>query len=304
MKLFIQSCHAALEYDEARELTDLGYEVGGNFDLGSQQRQKIPGVTDRNSDKDDADLIILHQVPDYCAVMKELLQNDKRVILVSFGQADTWQYEEVGKLCREFPHGYVSAYSQKDFRLHLQHGSTHQKTRLIRFGKYPSDYEEWVGDNGLAYASCNDIHNRGDGCGWEQMDRARKFSPIVLSGKRTEAVGGLGEIPETLMRSMMQHSACFASFGTKPAPWVMTQMEAWMAGCPVVVIDNGCGLREENLPIMIEESTASMANQINRLIKDESYRRSRHEESMEIAKSFDVKVTSPMWKELIEEAMK
>lgn len=301
MKLFVQSCHASLEFDQARCFLDYGFEVFGNWDIGSIQRPKIAGVTDVNSDIKDFDLIILHQVPEYPTVMKELLMQGKRVVLISFGQADTWQYEAVGQLCRDYPHAYVAAYSQKDYRLHRDHGASDKKVRLIRFAKYREDYHEWQGTNRYAYSSCNDIHNRGEGCGWDKLKEVASQCPLVLSGKRTDDVGGFGEIPETVMRRQLQYAACFASFGTKPAPWVMTQMEAWMAGCPVVVLDNGCGLREESLPIMIEDSTSAMAAQINRLIADEGYRRAKHEDSLEIAKVFDAWVIGPMWVEFLKE---
>ncbi len=112
-RIFIKSSHASLEYDQARMLTDLGYPVFGEWDLGSVQRRKIAGVTDRNSNMEDFPLILLHQVPDYTLVMEGLLMRGKRVILSAFGQSDTWQYEAVANLCLNFPHAYVAAYSEK-----------------------------------------------------------------------------------------------------------------------------------------------------------------------------------------------
>ena len=76
-KIFIKSSHASLEYDQARMLVDLGYKVGGDFDIGSKQRKKIEGVTDRNSNVEDFDIVLLHQTPDFEIVMANYLNMGK-----------------------------------------------------------------------------------------------------------------------------------------------------------------------------------------------------------------------------------
>lgn len=300
-KIFIQSCHASLEWDHARLLSDLGFDVHGEFDIGSNQRPKIPGVTDRNSNRDDFDIIILHQVPNYIDVMRDLLQKGKRVVLVAFGQTDTWQFEAMAKLCNEFRHAYVAAYAAKEFRRCWEYGVKDGKLRLIRFAKYLTDFPDWIGDSPFVYASGNDIHNRGHGCGWDKFVEVRGKCSVVLSGKNTNEVGGLGEIPESKMRELMQHAAGFISFGTMPAPIVLTQIEAMCAGCPLVVHDNKMGLREDELDILIEDSTDDVAMQATRLINDESFRRERHLSALESRKAFDVNVIGPMWVELLKE---
>lgn len=299
--IFIQSCHASLEYDQARMFHNLGFQVGGSFDIGSNQRPKISGVTDRNAIPADFNLVLLHQVPDYHLHMEGLLMQGKRVVLSAFGQSDTWQYEAVANLCRTWPHGYVSAYSEKDYRLHVEKGCPIEKIRLIRFGKYQDDFSPWIGESGMAYAAGNDIHNRGGGCGWELLNKVRQSVPVVLSGKNTEQVGGLGEITEEKMRELMRTSACFISFGTAPAAFVMTQMEAWLAGCPTVIYNNGFGIAGEGLDGIVCGSVDEVCQNAWRLIRSPADRQAAHLDSLKNATKFDVKVIGPQWEKFIEE---
>lgn len=302
--LFVKSCHASLEYDQARMFTDLGYKVGGNWDIGSKQRPKIPGVTDYNADLNDFDLIILHQIPNYVQFMKDLLDKGKRVVIVSFGQTDTWQYKAMGELCRVYPHAYVAAYSKKDYRIHLEHHCPLNKLRLLYFGKYLSDYQPWTGEDPVCYLTCNSFHKRGHGCGWHVFEKIKDQIPVVFSGKDTQEVGGLGEIPETEMREHLRKSACFLSFGTIPAALVMTQMEAWCAGCPTVCYNNGSGLAEEKMSLILETSPQNIVRHVKRLISNTNYREIWHRHSVENAKRFDVKDVGQRWADYIREICK
>lgn len=301
--IFIKSSHASLEHDQARLFHDLGFPVAGDWDVGSKQRRKIPGVTDHNSDIRDFDFIVLHQVPDYCDVMQQLLDAGKIVVLSAFGQSDTWQYEAVGRLCRDYKKAYVTPYSAKDNRLYRKHGCPSAKVRHIRFGKYLEDFKPWTGEgrNGqpFAYVACNDIQNRGHGCGWELFKQVRQNVPTILSGKNTGEVQGLGEVTEEEMHDLMAQASCFLSFGTAPAPWVLTQMESWCAGTPVVIYNNGHGIAEESMPLLLESTVEGLVAQANRLISDADYRQLWHEMSMQNAALFDVREIAPQWETFI-----
>ena len=300
MNLFIQSAHSSLERDHARLFCDLGYSVYGEWDLGSKQRSKIKGVTDNNSNIDDFDLIILHQVPHYVEFMKNLLVKGKRVVLISFGQADTWQYDAISALCRDYPHAYVAPYSVKDYRRHKEAGCPDHKSKLLYFGKYFEDFEPWVGADPVCYATGNSIHKRGHGCGWELMKQLKREVPVMLSGKETDEVGGLGEISETSMKERMRDCAAFVSFGTAPAALIMSQIEAWCAGCPTVCYNNGHGLAEENMSLILETDVARMIEQVNRLRVDRDYRQLWHENSIKNRERFDAKKVGLQWVEFID----
>ncbi len=299
MNLFVQSCHASLEYDHARMFKDLGYSVFGDWDIGSKQRPKIAGVTDVNSNIDDFDLIILHQVPNYVDFMKNLLNKGKRVVLISFGQADTWQYEAVSGLCRDFPNAYVAPYSVKDHRRHKEAGCPDHKSKLLYFAKYFDDFQPWTGKYPVAYATCNSMHKRGHGCGWELMRQLKQSVPVMLSGKETDEVGGLGEIPEPQIRERLQESSCFVSFGTAPAALVMSQIEAWCAGCPTVCYNNGHGLAEEQMDLLLDNDVNSMIMHSKRLLADKESREFWHQNSLKNRERFDVRKIGPEWVEFI-----
>ena len=298
-RLYIQSCHASLEYDHARMFRDLGYSVFGDWDLGSKQRPKIEGVTDANSNINDFNFIILHQVPNYVDVMRSLLNQGKRVVLISFGQSDTWQYEGVSALCRDYPHGYVAPYSIKDHRRHKEAGCPDHKSKLLYFGKYFDDFEPWTGIHPVVYATCNSIHKRGHGCRWELMKQFKRAVPVMLSGKETDEVGGMGEIPEPTMRERQRDSACFVSFGTSPAALIMSQIEAWCAGIPTVVYDNGHGIAEENMELMLSDDVNTMINHAKRCLADKGSREFWHKASLKNRERFDVKKIGPEWVEFI-----
>lgn len=303
-RIFIQSCHASLEYDHARCFKDLGYSVFGDWDLGSNQRPKIEGVTDINSNINDFNFIVLHQVPNYADVMKNLLQAGKRVVLVSFGQADTWQYDAIGALCRDFPHAYVAPYSIKDFRRHKESGCPDHKSKLLYFGKYFEDFEPWTGIHPVAYATGNSIHKRGTGCGWELMKQLKKEVPLMFSGKETDEAGGMGEIPEPMMRQRMRDSSCFVSFGTAPAALIMSQIEAWCAGCPTVCYNNGFGIEEEKLAILLEKDVTAMIAHTKRLLVDQAFKETCHQNSLKNRERFDIKKVGPEWVEFITRILK
>ena len=303
VKLFIQSCHASLEFDYARLFNEMGHEVHGNWDIGSKERAKVKGVTDRNEDWHDFDFIILMQVPDYTKVMREMLEQGKRVILSAFGQSDTWQYAELARLTNKFEHAYIASYSKKDLNLYEKNGASEDKSRLIRFAKFLDDFRPWDGSKPQAYSACNSVHLRGVGCGWEHLSQLKQRVPIIMSGVKTDEVGGLGQVSVDKMHELFSTSACFASFGTMPAAMVLTQIEAVCAGAPLVMWDNGFGCRDEGLTQMVCRNVDEMVVEIERLIKDESYRQRRHEESMAAREMFNLKNITPLWGELIERAM-
>lgn len=225
------------------------------------------------------------------------------MVLVAFGQSDKWQFEETARLCNKFDHAFVANYSRTDLRRHSDAGASEDKSRLIRFAKYPGDFKPWTGNIPRAYAACNSIHLRGPGCAWDLFSQVMQRCPVVLSGVKTEDVGGLGQVPVGRMHELFQTSACSVSFGTMPAAMTLAQIEAVCAGCPLVIWDNNHGCRDEGLTRMVHGTVESIVNDINMLISGEEYRRQRHEESLEAAEMFNVKNVRPLWEELLERVM-
>lgn len=306
MKLHILSCHGSLDQNEARLFHDLGYEVTGEFDLGCTQRPQIPGVSDHNSPMPDDAIIILHQVPNYTNILKSWLDKGRKTILIGFGQSSPWQEKSIATLCTNYPNGWVVPYSVKDHRCYKEASCPDTKNHLIYFSEYLSDYQPWTGEKNQVFVACNEIHHRGAGCGWHLLQKIKDKLPLVMCGKRTEEIGGLGNMPLAEMLELYRTSKCFLSFGTQPAPLVMTQMQAWSAGTPTVCWDNGCGLNEEPRPMgmIVEKDLDVIMATIKRLMIDTEFANVQHANSLAFARRFDHVTVGQKWKELLEEVVK
>ena len=303
MKIFIKSCHATLEYDQARMLHNMGYHVGGNFDIGSKQRKKLPGITDTNSNIDEFDTILLHQTEDFDLVMESFLQQGKKVILSAFGQGCDRQHINVSNLCKQYENAYVSSYSVKDYNMYVGFGCPSHKIEMIRFGKYLDDFKPWKGKWPLCYISCNAINRRGAGCGWEILKAIENSGlPIILSGNETaeNTEFGLGEIDEKAMHNTFSNAMCHLHLGTIPAPITLSLLEAFCSGTPVVAYNNQHGLINEGFEIDFYDDAQGLAHGIHRMLTDESYRQEQHKKSLRNAKYFNIHEVAPKWRTLLE----
>lgn len=286
-ELYIRSSHASAEFDLARQLTLQGYKVSGNWDVGSKQRPKVSGVTDHNEEMKQGQVIIQHQIDNYGLEMERLLKQGHSVLQISFGQGCIQNPNEhplIARLCNQYEKAYVIPYSLKDWNTYKQLGVPDKKNRLIRFGKYTTDYGDWKGTIPAVYISCNDIHNRGNGCYYAILQHIRAYIPFIISGKNTQAINGLGEICETSMRSCYQNCRAYLSLGTAPAPYVMTMMEATMAGCPLVLYDNGHGIANEGLKSYCDKNVNNIIQELKRLIAEPN--QEAHEKALEDRKLF------------------
>lgn len=154
MKIFIQSCHASLEYDQARMFLKMGHKVAGSFDVGSRQRPKIKNCTDRSQSIEDAyreaDVFILHQVEDYSNVFDKHVHAmfPRPVILTYFGQGCSTQHEQVVSTLRDAKNAFVVCYSHKEEDMLVKLGVPLGKVKMIRFGKDLSEFRRHGGGQG------------------------------------------------------------------------------------------------------------------------------------------------------------
>jgi len=311
-KVFIVSCHASLEYDQILMFRGLGYRVAGNFDTGNAQRPHVPGC-DVSYPVDvgaqESDVVVLHQVPNYPVVFDDLCGKrawNQPVILVNFGQGDMNTHGAVARILKVHPNAWLVNYSRTDMNRMIALGAPGERMRMIRFGKLLEEYEGWIGDVCSVYVSGNSIHRRGLGCGWDKLVWLIKHSgfPIILSGKETEEVGGIGELTYGGLRSMYKHMRCFVSFGTTPAPYVLTLMEAMCTGCPVIAWDNGCGIANEELSVILVKSRDELINNIRLLLHNDEIAHVVSERMYEVSRTeFDMVTVGQQWDKFIEEAM-
>ena len=274
MKIYIHSCHAALEFDHAEILKKLGHEVLGQFDLGNTERPKVQGATDANRGSPrDADVVLLHQCQDFQIVLREYVYQGLPTILSVFGQGCLDQHKEVARVCQESPLAHVMAYSIKDYQTYLDLGVPEGQLRLIRFAKDLSIYRAHGGWNGrlpLCYVAGNSIQRRGDGCGWDIVQQLIALGvPIMLSGSETDVWTdwGIGRLSYEGMISMFHQARCYLAMGTIPAPYTLSLMEAMCAGTPVIAYDNGAGVVGEGLGIPLGRSMEELRDLIMTTIK-------------------------------------
>lgn len=319
MKIWINSCHAALEYDEAQTFVTLGHEVSGLFDIGSNQRPKVHGVTDIDSPKEiheknntrsikladieNPDVVIVHQTADYPERVKAFAEQGVAVVSIIFGQGNPGQHNALARIAREFNNVWIVPYALKEYNIYVRYGAPIDRLRMIRFGKMDVDFapDEWIGDDPVCFIPCNSIHKRGDGCNWNAVHMMLGAGlPIVLGGKDTEQVGGLGELTFEEYRSRLKHSFCYLHVGTIPAPYTLTLVEAACSGTPIVALNNGHGLSGEGFSIDMADKVENAASLIQTMLSNEDYRRARHDHSVYLARTaFSGAIMNNQWGQLL-----
>jgi len=316
MKIFIQSVHASLEFDQATMFLGMGHQVAGSFDVGSVQKPKIKGCTDVSHRIEDAyvgaDMFLLHQTEDYSNVFLRHAQEmgDRPVVLTYFGQGCDAQHQQTAALLCARKNTYVVAYSKKEYNMLIGLGAPLRKVRMIRFGKVISDFEEgggWTGRLPICFMSCNSLKHRGDGTSWPVMDRLMRGDiPLLLGGKDSlQHPCGIGEISWDALKSVYRQARCYLTLGTKPAPYVLTLVEAMCSGTPVVAYDNGCGITGEDLGVLIAHSVDEIVLLVKSICSDRELAQQYSRKMKECAYlNFDMNRISLQWNEFMEEMWK
>ena len=264
MKVWVNSCHAALEYDHAKCFAEAGHDVSGIFDVGSNQRPKVHGVTDVSVPEDvkqastdrkitlaqmgNPDVVVVHQTHDFVKRSLYFASLGVPTVLVVFGQGDMPRYERLAHIGRMLPNFIIVVYSLKEFIMLTRAGMPSDRLHMIRFAKAPDEYEPhaWVGSDKRCFVPCNSIHNRGGGCNWSRIEwLLNAQAPLLLGGRDTQEVGGLGELSYDDYRLRLRTAALYLHVGTVPAPYTLTLIEAAHSGTPIIAFDNGCGLAIE-----------------------------------------------------------
>jgi len=276
MKIYIQSCHAVLEYDQARMFTMMGHEVVGLFDVGSTQRPKIPGITDIDppgdvherstncqttlADLQGADVVVMHQTGDFPERAAMFAALGMPTVCMAFGQGNLPMHTRLTEHIKASPLLSVASYSLKDADTYADLGCPLESLAMIRFGKRLSEFGPWVGDIPVIYCTGNSIHERGDACGWEVLEPILNTMPIILSGIGTEEIGGLGEIDPAAQAILFKRCRAFLALGTVPAPYTLAPMEAACHGTPIIAWNNGHGIHGEGFPWQICDTTSELLN--------------------------------------------
>ena len=272
MNLLILSSHSILEYDDLRLFDDLGYDTfipGGYSDpsnpgehlrpalpdvkhfpelaaLCHEQRVKHadvpagPGIVDwAKADLhpdliDWADVIMVNCFPVEWITPQWGRIRHKRVIWRTIGQSNPWVEHEMTRFTHEGLE--VVRYSPAERRAFEPSGIFAGENAMIRFAKYPGDFEPWVGDIVAVGNITQNLDQRGDHCGLDFWLAATQGLPTMLAGLGSERLGGIGTLDYPAMLDYLRHLRAYLYMGTQPASYTLGLMEAMLAGVPVVSI--------------------------------------------------------------------
>jgi len=196
----------------------------------------------------DVDWYVLMETVDRSQRINHYASMGMRVAMQCFGQETDDADQELVPALLKWPNAHLVCYSPQVADRYIGKKVPRDQVHVIRFGIYPEEWQPagaWIGDLKLALTAHNSIQYRGEGCGWAEYKGISAGLPFVLIGKDTEQVGGMGEQNFRALKWWYARASCYLSMGTKPAPYTMTPVEAMMSGCPIIMWDNGCGIREE-----------------------------------------------------------
>ena len=256
MNILLLTAHSIAEHDDLRMLHELGHQV---FSIGAYTNPSHPTDDKRppllqvpyHADLaalvegnqmahkahlpdgiiDWADAIIAHHfVYDWIGGQWGRIRH-KRVIWRTCGQTSP-QLEQFMGFLR--PEGLqIVRYSPKE----VNNGPWFAgQDAMIRFGKEPSEWYGWTGEDAVVGNITQDMVGRADACGlafWQAATNGLQTRP---AGPMSELIGGVGNIPYDEMRAYLRRIRTYLYTGTRPAPYTLGLIEAMMTGVPVVSI--------------------------------------------------------------------
>jgi hypothetical protein len=275
MKILYLSCHSVLEYDELRILTELDDTLPENEKLnievfslngaymnptqsGDYLRSVIPkGKFYQNlfrialqCDKDR----ICPELVDWCDVVLSMhnssvpgskhsqawiannwalfKEKKKSVIWRSIGQStleiekELMQYRKEGlKIVRYSPIEQVMT----DFA---------GQDAIIRFGKDSEEFSGWTGERKQVITLAQSFKKRGEHLGYSVFEKATEGFTRKVYGTENEDLGEMcgGTRSYGELKQNIRESRVFFYFGTQPAPYTLSFIEAMMTGIPIVAV--------------------------------------------------------------------
>lgn len=256
MKIHYIGCHAVLEYDECKLLTELGHEVycnGAYRDPRGAYTLPRPGIEGMPIDGGWISLTALHPKTNLPTEMIEpfdvlifmageqnaaLLQNwpkikHKRVILRTIGQNTPSNEAALRPLVNQGLE--IVRYSPKEANITNYAGG---KT-IIRFYKDDNELSGWIGDDNRPITFVQSLKGRAVDCHYDTiMGSMIGFPNAKIYGTGNNDLGSMngGEMPYEELKRIMRRARVYVSAGTWPASYTLSFMEALMTGVPMVVI--------------------------------------------------------------------
>lgn len=271
MNVLLLTAHSIAEYDDVRMFTDMGadvFSIGAYSDPsnpGDSMRPALPNAPDHpelrerviasrerhpgegdawaidwaKADLDPAildwaDVIICHHYLDRWVIPQWDRLRDHRVIWRTCGQSDPYLEMAMRPLRNDGLE--IVRYSPKERATFEPLGVFAGSDRMIRFGKYPSDYPAWHGTERFVTNVTQDLPGRGDHVGLGFWLEATAGLPARPIGPKSEQLGGYGALPFDQMLERLAAARAYLYMGTVPASYTLGLIEAMLVGIPVVSI--------------------------------------------------------------------
>ncbi|MFS8665721.1 MAG: hypothetical protein LOD84_08620 [Limnochordales bacterium] len=295
MRILYLSCHAALEYDELRLLSELGHQV---FALGAYLNPHAPtdamrpplplprypvleAIARRCSQaRLDrrlvawADLVLVMHIPQWISNNWHLFRG-KRVVWRSIGQS-TPAVEESLRPYRRLGLEVVR-HSPKELLLPGHIGAD----AVIRFYKDPAEFGGWQGHTDEVITLNRSMPARAAACNFAAFATLAYGFHAHVYGHGNEAAGALdgGPLGYEEMKQKLREARAYVYTGTKPACYTLGLVEALMTGVPVVAFgpvwgDAGWGTYEvheiirDGVDGFVSDDLAYLKQAIQRLLDD------------------------------------
>ena len=262
MNILYLSCHETLEYDEIKLFTEMGHKVVSYGAYSTPQQSGIlrPSIPKLffdeelyscvlQSSKDHlhdkliqwADVIIVMHIDKWIYSNLERIRH-KRVVWRSIGQSIPdielrLKYLKAAGI-------QIVRYSPAESRIRGYCGSD----GLIRFYKDKEVFNSWEGGTPqvitIAQQMCHSGRKRE--LSWHIFEAISKGIDTRLYGLGNECAGDLwgGQLEFDEMLQVLRQSRCYFYTGTKPAPYTLGFIEAFMTGIPIVAIGKGIAYDE------------------------------------------------------------
>lgn len=266
-KILYLSCHAILEYDECKLLSELGYNVRS---IGSYTNPHSPGdpkrppiftmevvdshiqVTNRfhqdnlhQEQLDWADIIICMHMPDWILTQTDKLKIwNKPIIWRSIGQSSISVEAQIREM--KFRHGdqiKIIRYSPNE--AYIDTNNPFYEDDLIRFYKDQDELKHVWPDR----FKTNDVlfvtqaaSRRGNHCHFDEVNELLSCLPrkMLIGPDNEEWVSSNLSVscPEyPVLKDRYAESTVFVYTGTVPACYTLAPMEAMMVGTPILTIN-------------------------------------------------------------------
>jgi len=250
MKTLFLSCHSILEYDELKLLEELGVDY---FSLGSYivPQQPVdpirPALKQKVDEKllanapyrenmprsfvDNFDTIIVMHVPEWIEKNWEVMK-DKRVIWRTIGQS-TPQIEARMRKYREQGLEIVR-YSMRERFIEGYIGSD----AVIPFYKDENEFFGHVGASSEIITIAQNMKQRAEFCNYDAFLTLAQNMPVKLYGTSNESSGDIwgGFLSYNDMKMKLRDARAYLYFGTQPACYTLSLIEAMMTGIPIIAI--------------------------------------------------------------------